>query len=155
MATRAKPTHTRQELTHQKSERRRIFIESYMATGGNITQAALAAGYAKKSASQQGRRLLQDAQVVAGIKERAQGDIRVDTRVDRQAFWTSVRKDETQKMADRLKATELLGRSQADFIEVRVNPILSDPHASVESLTERLLTIAENIKARRALQSRP
>ena len=47
-------------------------------------------------------------------------------------------------MTDRLKATELLGRSCADFIEVRLAPIVTDPHASVESLVERFNTIPDH-----------
>ena len=45
----------------------------------------------------------------------------IDSRADRQEFWTSVRKDVKQKMSDRLQASLLMGKSQADFIDVQAN----------------------------------
>ena len=41
----------------------------------------------------------------------------IASRDDRQAFWTSIVNDRDQEMRDRLKASELLGRSFADFTE--------------------------------------
>lgn len=82
-------------------------------------------------------------------------DPRIDTRAERQAFWTQVRKDTKQPMAVRLKASELPGRSQADFVEVRVAPVVTDPHASVESLIERLHRIFAGIQARELLSAAP
>jgi hypothetical protein len=52
----------------------------------------------------------------------------VATREERQAFWTSVmRGEEGAEMSERLKASELLGKSQLDFkerveVEVTANP---------------------------------
>lgn len=63
--------------------------------------------------------------------------------------------DESNPDAVRLKASELLGRSQTDFVEVRVAPIVTDPHASVESLTARLHAIIAGIKARQLLNAAP
>jgi len=42
---------------------------------------------------------------------------RIATRAERQAFWTAVMLDPKERTADRLKAAELLGRSEADFVE--------------------------------------
>lgn len=41
----------------------------------------------------------------------------IATRKERQVFWTNVIMDEDEKMSDRLKASELLGRSEVDFVE--------------------------------------
>ncbi len=49
----------------------------------------------------------------------------------------------------RLRAMELLGRSQADFVEVRMAPIVTDPHASVDSLVDRFNAIVKTIEDRR------
>jgi phage terminase small subunit len=46
-------------LTEQKKQ----FARNYIANGGNATQAALKAGYSKKSAYSQGQRLLKDVEV--------------------------------------------------------------------------------------------
>ena len=133
-----------------ENERRRRFIDAYMVNGGNATQAAISAGYSEKSAHNQGGRLIRNDEVLAGIRRRQEADPKIDSRAQRQEFWTRVKNDPTVEMPHRLKASELLGKSQADFIEVRIAPIVTDPHASIHSLTERLHEIVQDIKARRA-----
>lgn len=39
---------------------------------------------------------------------------------------------------ERRKASELLGKSQADFVEVRVAPIIMDPHLNEDQLIARV-----------------
>ena len=54
--------------------RQETFCQYFVANGGNGTQAAIAAGYAKESASQQSRRMLSYEQVatrIAGLRGRA------------------------------------------------------------------------------------
>ncbi len=54
--------------------RQETFCQHFVANGGNGTQAAIAAGYAKESASQQSRRMLSYEQVatrIAGLRGRA------------------------------------------------------------------------------------
>jgi phage terminase small subunit len=41
----------------------------------------------------------------------------IATRKERQIFWTQMMMDEEEKASDRLKASELLGRSEVDFVE--------------------------------------
>lgn len=41
---------------------------------------------------------------------------RVANREERQAFWTAILRDESRPMSERLRASELLARSEADFI---------------------------------------
>ena len=52
---------------------------------------------------------------------------KIATREERQAFWTNVlygKEEDDTKMSDRLKASELLGRSEADFTDnLRVSDI--------------------------------
>ncbi len=40
----------------------------------------------------------------------------VANREERQAFWTSILRDESRPMSERLRASELLARSEADFV---------------------------------------
>lgn len=42
----------------------------------------------------------------------------VKSREERQEFWTETMDDETVNRRDRLRASELLGKSEADFITV-------------------------------------
>ncbi len=101
-------------------ERERRFVEHFMASG-NATKAAGQAGYSRKTASQIGYRLLRKVQIQQAIAERAESDPAVWTREDRQRFWTAVACGaagyRSASLHDRLKASELLGRSQADFVE--------------------------------------
>jgi phage terminase small subunit len=102
------------------TEQNRKFVEHFMATG-NATQAAIAAGYSRRSASQIAYQLLRKLQIQQAIAQRTQRDPAVWTREQRQRFWTTVASGAgtfaKASLRDRLKASELLGRSQADFVE--------------------------------------
>jgi phage terminase small subunit len=102
--------------------RKRRFVELYLV-GGNATRAAQTAGYSARTAKQQGSRLLQEPAIAAAVAagQAEQKKAAVADRDARQAFWTQVMlaKGRFKKaaMKDRLKASELLGKSQGDFIE--------------------------------------
>ena len=106
----------------QGSGRRRRFVEAYMGeAAGNATQAAISAGYSPKTAKQQGSQLLTFVDVQRAIQTRVAADPAITTREERQRFWSDVMMARGQHvgvdMAQRLRASELLGRSQGDFIE--------------------------------------
>ncbi len=95
------------------------FIEAYT---GNASAAAIAAGYSEKTSYSAGQRLLKNVDIQEAIRCREE-ERRTELIADREArqqFWTSVMSDPEQKMQDRLKASELLGRSECDFSD-RVN----------------------------------
>jgi phage terminase small subunit len=52
-------------------ERRALFVEAYIANGGNATEAAITAGYSPKTAASQASRLLKDVKIQAQISERS------------------------------------------------------------------------------------
>jgi len=52
--------------------RKKAFIESYIANGGNATAAAVTAGFSAKTARQQGARLLSNVAIKAEISKRAE-----------------------------------------------------------------------------------
>ena len=91
------------------------------AAAGNATGAARLAGYSRTTAEKQASRLLGKVGVQQAIQARVQADPAVWTREDRQRFWTAVARGDGHhagaSLKDRLKASELLGRSQADFVE--------------------------------------
>ena len=61
----------------------------------------------------------------------------IATRQERQEFWTSVLRNEDEAMKDRLKAAELLGKSEGDFLErVEMDMTLS-PAAILEQIRGR------------------
>lgn len=106
--------------------KQQAFVDSYT---GNGTAAARAAGYAGNDATlaQVASENLKKPEVLAAIQVRNQVPAQVRaavaqagavlTRAERQAFWSRVVADERAKLTDRLKASELLGRSEADFVE--------------------------------------
>ena len=102
----------RNELTAKQ----RRFVEAY---DGNATQAAIAAGYSEKTAEVIGHENLRKPKILAEIKSREtiRSTPLIASRAERQQFWSSVMRDKEQMMRDRLKAAELLGKSEADFIE--------------------------------------
>lgn len=116
--------------------RQQAFVEAY---AGNATAAALAAGYSKKTAAFIGAENLKKPQIQDAIKAREAQRLAptIATRRERQEFWTSVLRNEDEAMKNRLKAAELLGKSEGDFLErVEMDMTLS-PAAILEKIRGR------------------
>ena len=102
--------------------KQRRFVEAYMGEAcGNGVLAARLAGYKGDNntlhniASENVRK----PTVASAIERLAENDPLIASRKQRQTFWSEVMWDAGAEMKDRLKASELLGRTQADFIERR------------------------------------
>ena len=67
----------------------------------------------------QGQRMLKNVEIAAAIQARENQKIRpfIANREARQRFWTETMLDLEQETRDRLKASELLGKSEGDFLE--------------------------------------
>ena len=95
------------------------FIELY---NGNGTETARLAGYKgdDTTLSVTAYDNLRNPRIVEAIKKRHDVEMQpaIMTRVLRQKFWQDVLKDETLPMKERIRASELLGKSEGDFIEV-------------------------------------
>ena len=98
--------------------KQRAFVEAYC---GNATEAALQAGYSEKTARITAAKLLSKGNIQEALKEREDKRLAslIATREERQRFWTTLMRDEDRKEADRLKASELLAKSEGDFLERR------------------------------------
>ena len=96
--------------------KQKAFIEAYC---GNATEAALIAGYSKKTAYSIGEENLRKPEIASAIAARQKKEVsaRIADRQERQSFWTSVLRDCDEDMKNRLKAAELLGRSEGDFLD--------------------------------------
>ena len=113
------------------SDKQNKFIKAY---AGNATKAARKAGY--KSPQSAARRNMENPHIQQLIKDRRDTEPEtlklVADRQERQETWTNImRGDEkeevlqkdgvvlkvTPKIPDRLKASELLGKSEGDFID--------------------------------------
>ena len=102
--------------TRKLTAKQQAFVNAYT---GNATEAALAAGYSRKAAYSIGQALLKKHEIHEAV--RARQDERetplIATREQRQKFWSEVMLDPEQEMQHRLKAAELLGKSECDFSE--------------------------------------
>ena len=81
-------------------------------------------------------------EVQNAIRQRESTRIAPDVmnRLDRQRFWTDQVKKESNTLSDRLRASELLGKSEADFIDVvksehTMRLQLGAPRVAVEART--------------------
>ena len=96
--------------------KQRKFVEAYM---GNATEAARLAGYSgdENALGVMGNKLLRIVKITEEIRKRETKETSklIATREDRQKFWTETMYSPEFDLAYRLKASELLGRSQADF----------------------------------------
>lgn len=103
-------------MADKLTEKQQRFVDAY---DGNATQAAIAAGYSKKTARMMGRENLTKPYILAEIRNREtkRRTPMIASREERQAFWTEIMRDRQEKTQDRLKASELLGKSEADFID--------------------------------------
>jgi len=106
------------------NERRRRFAE-YYAASGNATEAAVAAGYSKKTARSQGQRLLTNADILQYVRllQDKASSVRIASVTQAKAFWSDVMRDPTEKTADRLKASELLAKAAGEFVHIRPDAV--------------------------------
>lgn len=99
------------------TEKQKKFCEAYSSNGGNAFKAAESAGY--QIPNPQAYQVLDSLSVKRALEELRKIDTKaaIAAREERQAFWTETMRSQDQTMRDRLKASELLGKSHADFIE--------------------------------------
>lgn len=100
------------------SPKQQAFVALY-ATCGNATEAARQAGYSAGRARVIGSENLTKPAIQAALAELTDkvASDRIADANERQTFWTEVMRDKAELTKDRLKASELLGRANLDFIE--------------------------------------
>lgn len=104
-----------------KDPRQEKFCQLMAAGGKTQEQAAIEAGYSERSARQQAARLLTNDNICDRMNElRGTQEEEVADELRRlKDFWLDVMEDEEERMNDRLKASELYGKSIAAFVEKR------------------------------------
>jgi phage terminase small subunit len=98
------------------SKRQMAFVELY---NGNLEQTAIKAGYSVKAAKIAGIRNMKNDTVRYLIQQRQTKELKpqVFSRIERQIYWSDIMRDTEQDMKNRLKASELLARSEGDFLD--------------------------------------
>ena len=87
----------------------------------NASEAARRAGYSAKTAASQAERLLRNVEISEAVKKALEekNNALIATREERQKFWTETLRDVEEDMKNRLRASELLAKSECDFTERR------------------------------------
>lgn len=132
-------------MTAKLTAKQQIFIMEYL-NDYNATQAAIRAGYSAKTAYSIGQENLKKPEIRQAIdtamKERR--NRLIATREQRQQFWSDVMTDTEQDMRTRLRASELLAKSEGDFtekVQVQDTSVKYDVDAQIRRV---LLTMDKN-----------
>jgi hypothetical protein len=95
------------------TDKQQKFIDCYC---GDIKDAAEKAGLSYQYC----RRLATKSNIIEAIRDRQDTEIRpidIADRQERQKFWSMMMRDTSEDAKDRLKASDLLGKSEADFTD--------------------------------------
>ena len=117
------------------------FIDFY---DGNATEAARKAGYKgnDNTLKQVGSENLAKPYISSAIKNREEKRSKstIMSREERQEFWTKMALNSKKKDSDRLKASELLGRSEADFTDKTTSELIikHDISPALQSVLEKV-----------------
>ncbi len=109
----AKKAVKKESAVRQFTIKQQRFIDCY---AGDIKEAAEKAGLSYDYA----RKLVTKSHILEAIRNRQDTEVRpkdIADRQERQAFWTKMMRDTGEDAKDRLKASDLLGKSEADFTE--------------------------------------
>lgn len=100
------------------NSKQQLFISEYL-TDFNATQAAIRAGYSVRSAGSIANELLKKPDIQQALQATitARNNNLIADREERKRFWSHVMLDENENMKHRLKASELLAKSEGDFIQ--------------------------------------
>jgi phage terminase small subunit len=124
------------------------FVELYQ---GNGAEAARLAGYSgnedvlKSIAAEN----LTKPYILQEIQNRQTKDLApiIATRIKRQEFWSKIMDDRSEEMTNRLRASELLGKSECDFLtKIEHSGNIGLEAMSDEDLKKRLQELREKIK---------
>lgn len=98
------------------SKKQLAFIDLY---DGNLEESAIKAGYNPISAKRTAIRNMHNATIRHLIQQKREAEIKpqVISRIERQVYWSNIMRDETNPLRDRLRASELLARSEGDFLD--------------------------------------
>ena len=106
------------DILSKLNARQKKFADEYIITG-NITQSAIKAGYSESYADSQGYRLLGIVGMQEYIQER-NGQLDKEKIADMQEvheFWANILRDEENSTSDRIKVSELIGKTNGAFLD--------------------------------------
>ncbi len=100
------------------NRRQQAFAEAYLLSL-NATEAAKVAGYSARTSHSIGQRLLKNVEVTEHIAQglERQRQERTAQIEEIREFWTETMRNKAARVAERLKSSELLGKSYGMFLE--------------------------------------
>ncbi len=105
---------------------RQHFCREYCGNGHNATQAYKTAfpnsngGWDKLGPRLMGKDGIREEITRLETHAVEENSLKIKTRLQRQAFWSDMMDETDASRMDKLRASELLGKSQADFIDVHL-----------------------------------
>lgn len=93
--------------------KQQVFVDAY---AGDIKEAAEKA----KLSYDYARRLVTKSHILEAIRNRQDTEFKpktIATRQERQEFWTRIMRNRKKSTTERLRVSELLGKSEADFTD--------------------------------------
>ena len=125
----------------QLNDRQKQVILNYKANGGNMKKAMIDAGYSEKYADRNSKYLLG---IIGDEIKAQQAEIKsekIKTITEIQEWWSGVMDDAEEDMAQRIKCSDLLAKSQGAYVEnVNINGQINNPMQGLT--TEELRKIA-------------
>ena len=108
------------------TEKQKKFIDYYIETG-NATESCRLAGYRGNNLDRLGHENLRKLEKYIKPSINELDLTRTATLEEIFEFWTNIIRDDETKTSDKLRASELLAKSQGAFIErVEVKPVITD-----------------------------
>lgn len=103
---------------HDLTVKQKAFCDYYLMSG-NATQSAIKAGYSEASAYSTAHFNLKKPAIIEYIQsyQNTTDDKRVADMNEVQAFWASTMRNEEFKIEDRLRASDLIARSNGAYLD--------------------------------------
>lgn len=100
------------------TDKQQLFVREYLIDF-NATRAAIKAGYSAKTAYSIGAENLRKPEIKQAIESaiNERSNNLLATREQRKEFWTAIMNDDSTDLKHRLRASELLGKSEGDFTD--------------------------------------
>ena len=135
-------------IERKLTPKQRAFADFYIETG-NATEAAIQAGYSKKTARSIGQENLTKPDILKYIKERNKQleSKRIANMKEVKEFWTATLRNTEVEYKDRLKASEFIAKTNGAFLD-KVEHSGNVTKTIVELTTEERQKRIEELKAK-------
>lgn len=109
-------------------DRQQQVILNYKANGGNMKKAMIDAGYSETYADRNSKYLLGIIGEEIKTQQKEIKSDKIKTITEIQEWWSGVMDDAEEDMAQRIKCSDLLAKSQGAYIEnINVNGQINNP----------------------------